>query len=237
MRYKPYGQFLIYGLRDPRTGEIRYVGKSSSGISRPKWHGKPGGGLSTDRNTYKGRWVQRLVSLGLVFEIVCLEALIDPKLLDSAERKWIAIGREALGKRLTNGTDGGDGWQVGRKHTTETLAKMRKPKSPEHAQKIKFAKTGLKATPETRAKLSASHKGIPNPSKGKTRGKASPETRAKQSETAKKRLALLTPEQKKARMLDARIALDYKYGDPRFDTDLADAYREDCLERGEDCGF
>lgn len=31
-------RFLIYGLVDPRTNEVRYVGRSSSGLVRPKHH-------------------------------------------------------------------------------------------------------------------------------------------------------------------------------------------------------
>lgn len=31
-------KYLIYGLRDPITEEIRYVGRSSSGLTRPKSH-------------------------------------------------------------------------------------------------------------------------------------------------------------------------------------------------------
>jgi len=32
------GEILIYGLRDPRTDEYRYIGKSTSGLNRPKSH-------------------------------------------------------------------------------------------------------------------------------------------------------------------------------------------------------
>ena len=34
-------KFLIYGLVDPRDGQLRYVGKSTSGLRRPRSHWYP----------------------------------------------------------------------------------------------------------------------------------------------------------------------------------------------------
>jgi hypothetical protein len=34
-------QYIIYGLVDPETEELRYIGKSSTGMSRPKKHFYP----------------------------------------------------------------------------------------------------------------------------------------------------------------------------------------------------
>lgn len=99
-------QKLIYGLRDPRTMEIRYVGKSSKGLYRPKQHTSPTT-IEKD-NTHKGRWVRKLVRLGLRPEIVVLQIICDESLIE-AEKFWIAIGKQALGKRFTNQTDGGEG--------------------------------------------------------------------------------------------------------------------------------
>lgn len=34
-------KFLIYGLTDPITDELRYIGRSSSGLNRPRQHLAP----------------------------------------------------------------------------------------------------------------------------------------------------------------------------------------------------
>ena len=76
-------KFIIYGLRDPRTGEIRYVGKSSYGINRAYQHSRPGD-LDKDP-TYKGKWLRKLRKLGLRAEAVVLQCCEQHE-LDNAER-------------------------------------------------------------------------------------------------------------------------------------------------------
>lgn len=93
--------FLIYGLIDPRTLLIRYVGLSSSGMKRPKNHRK-----QSCPDTYCRRWVRALQREGLDFEIVVLEIVREETELAEAERWWIAFGR-ACGWPLTNCTAGG----------------------------------------------------------------------------------------------------------------------------------
>ena len=92
---------LIYGLIDPRTLLIRYVGQSARGLQRPKEHRH-----ASCPDTYCRRWVRCLEELGLTYSIVILESVEDPKQLSEAERWWIAYGR-ALRWPLTNLTDGG----------------------------------------------------------------------------------------------------------------------------------
>lgn len=125
-------QYLVYGLIDPRTRLIRYVGKSSSGLTRPRMHSQP---RSLKPKSHKNAWLRGLFASGGTYEIVILETLEDPKALGSlcwwragdapennaalndAECWWIAYGR-ALGWPLTNLTDGGDGVN-GYKHSKE----------------------------------------------------------------------------------------------------------------------
>lgn len=105
-------RYFIYGLRDPRTMEIRYVGQSSRGMKRPKQHTRPNN-LKND-HFYVVRWLK---SINCKPEIVVLERLRIDCLsaadrcvaLNDAEIRWIALGRLALGKRLTNLTIGGGG--------------------------------------------------------------------------------------------------------------------------------
>lgn len=93
--------YLIYGLIDPRSRLIRYVGLSSSGLQRPKAHRR-----RSCPDSYCRRWVRSLQSLGLDYEIVVLEVVDNVSRLDKAERWWIAFGL-ALGWPLTNCMLGG----------------------------------------------------------------------------------------------------------------------------------
>lgn len=113
---------LIYGLIDPRTLLIRYVGKSSSGMTRPCNHGK-GHTLRHDR-TRCGNWIRKLQSAGLEYSVVILELCDSPEALALAERWWIAFGR-VCGWPLVNHTDGGEGCP-GRLTSAETKAKLRR---------------------------------------------------------------------------------------------------------------
>lgn len=92
---------LIYGLVDPRTLLIRYVGMTSNGMRRPKDHRRPSG-----PDTYCRRWVKSLQREGLAYQIVVLEILETSITLPEAERWWIAYGR-ASGWPLTNLNGGG----------------------------------------------------------------------------------------------------------------------------------
>lgn len=92
---------LIYGLIDPRTLFIRYVGLTSRGMQRPKSHAKARGSLTNCK-----RWILELQREGLDYEIVILEVVKDATILDRTERWWIAFGR-ACGWPLTNHTPGG----------------------------------------------------------------------------------------------------------------------------------
>jgi len=129
-------RFLIYGLVDPRTRLIRYVGKSTSGLRRPRGHRNP----SNQKATYSARWVEALRREGLTYTIVVLEEQAFGLSLDIAEQWWIAYGR-ASGWPLTNLTDGGEG---------TTGWSMR----PETKEKIAATKRGRKLSVEHRAKIS-----------------------------------------------------------------------------------
>lgn len=123
----------IYGLIDPFTFKIRYIGKSI----RPKER------LSNQCNekskTYRSNWIQSILSKGKKPIQVILETLNETDDWQKAERKWIYVARK-YGWDLVNCTDGGDGvlnlsgeskkkmlatWK-GRKHKPETLIKLSK---------------------------------------------------------------------------------------------------------------
>ena len=50
-------RFLVYGLLDPCTGELRYVGKSARGMLRPKEHFKPNARIG---HTHIAHWLAKL---------------------------------------------------------------------------------------------------------------------------------------------------------------------------------
>ena len=95
---------LIYGLIDPRDGQLRYVGKSCEGLKRPRAHARR---LKWDRGHCRN-WVKGLVDLGLKPDIEVLETCDSPKALIEAEQFHIAYFR-MVGCNLTNLTAGGEG--------------------------------------------------------------------------------------------------------------------------------
>lgn len=147
---------LIYGLVDPRTWEIRYVGKSTSGLSRPQAHLHKS---NIRRRDHVHAWVRQLVSQGLTYGIVILEKCAEAANLPHVERCWIAKLRFE-GCRLTNLTDGGEGAH-GRKYSTETIAKMSKAQkgktmSVEHKARLLAIHTGRKHSEESKVRISLS---------------------------------------------------------------------------------
>jgi transposase-like protein len=113
-------KYLIYGLADPRSGEIRYIGKSCSGLQRPKQHTRARG---LALKTHNARWVKSLVEQGLEPVIEILDWRQDDSELGALEMQHIKQFRES-GAKLTNITDGGDGGLAGVKHSLETKRKM-----------------------------------------------------------------------------------------------------------------
>jgi hypothetical protein len=123
---------IIYGLIDPRTNEIRYVGKTSQRLKyRISSH------MRDTCNCHRTHWLKELASIGSTPIGTVLEEVHPGDSWQERERWWISELR-ASGKRLTNNTDGGDGvsglpeetrkrmarvW-VGRKHRPESIAKI-----------------------------------------------------------------------------------------------------------------
>lgn len=145
---------FIYGLVEPTSRLVFYVGQSSRGMVRPNQH-RPKG------------WVFEIAILDVVdlpsspCASMCpwLPANRNPTLLNELERYWIALGR-ALGWPLVNKTDGGDGMLV--RSSPKTLAKMRashvgKRHSDETRERIRNAIKARMADP--RANKGAAVKG------------------------------------------------------------------------------
>lgn len=92
----------IYGLVDPRDGEIRYIGKADCAAKRLKSHMRD----SRRRNTPVYCWIRKLVDLEMMPLIVVIDTVPDHEWMD-AERRIIAVAR-ARNLKLLNLADGGN---------------------------------------------------------------------------------------------------------------------------------
>lgn len=92
----------IYGLYDPTTKDLRYVGKANCITARLKSHLRD----CRRRKTPVYAWVRKLQENGLAPEIKALERVNKQNWAD-AERRWISSEREK-GTKLLNLAEGGD---------------------------------------------------------------------------------------------------------------------------------
>lgn len=176
-----FPRYFVYGLVDPRDGQIRYVGKSSNGVARPRDHTRPA--RVANETGDKNVWVKELLALSIFPEIVNLETCTPDNLV--AAENWNIIYYRSLGFNLTNsvkmGCHGPTGYHhtqdakdrigaatLGRKHSEEAKKKISmthsgKKLSKEHLDRIIEANTGRVVSQTTRDKLSKAHKGRPKP--------------------------------------------------------------------------
>jgi len=149
----------IYGLCDPVSGELRYIGKTCQPINRRiSAHVQEAArGMINHRCNWLRSLNCRPVSV-LMLDVLSCES-------DFWERELIAMFR--AGGRLTNNTDGGDG-APGRICTSETRKRMSEARrgrahSLETRQKIALSRTG-KPHPRTfewNEKIAAAQRGKP----------------------------------------------------------------------------
>lgn len=110
----------VYGLIDPLSGNVRYIGKGLD----PKVRFKDHLSVKEPGVSHKDKWILSLRRLNLIPELTIIETTTFDK-ANERERFWIAEYR-SLGFNLTNQTAGGDGGRgSGWKHSKETKAKMR----------------------------------------------------------------------------------------------------------------
>lgn len=163
----------IYILRDPRTNEIKYVGVTN-GCTRHRLAQH----IYDRCHTRRGRWVAELFALELrpIMEVV---ECVPIALRDEAERRWIKHYR-AQGIDLLNATRGGKGHTGPMSESAKAKLRIAKTGKPMkftdpagRARRISAALTGIKRSPETRAKVAAAFLG---------RSKIPPEVKARAQE-------------------------------------------------------
>lgn len=114
-------EILIYKLIDPRSNEIRYVGKTKKTLRKRLYE------HLTKRNlipkTHKNNWVKQLLNEGFKPIIEIVEVVNE---LNWKEREMYHIKKlKTDGIKLTNTTDGGDG-ALGTKQSEESIRKALK---------------------------------------------------------------------------------------------------------------
>lgn len=123
---EPCPRFFVYGLHDPTSLRLFYVGSSARGIARPREHFHKPSLLDETRvgaNSHKIRAIKKLLAQGTQPLISILEQVPSHHALAETEIRIIAECRKS-GAALTNITSGGEG-TLGRKHTEASKQKMR----------------------------------------------------------------------------------------------------------------
>lgn len=98
---------IIYCLRCPTSGAVRYIGQTTDIDDRFKRHIK----CATAGKYYSARWIAKLIREGLRPVIVQLMYVPECFKWQTMERFMIASARH-FDMRLTNSTAGGDGVQI-----------------------------------------------------------------------------------------------------------------------------
>lgn len=136
----------IYGLVDPDTQQVRYIGKSTNPKRRLYAHLSP---TELSGDCYRTRWLRRLVNEGKRPSLLCV-ATVPADAWEDAERYWIEHYRK-LGAPLTNTNPGGEGLPKGFQHDDDTKARM------------SHSRTGHGTTEATRKKIADSLRGRSRP--------------------------------------------------------------------------
>ena len=162
---------IIYLLRCPVSGTVRYVGRTNNIPRRLAKHVH-----ESISESYKDRWIRSLLAAGLRPEVSCLSTVPQNGNWQDFERFFIAAARH-FGFDLTNTTAGGEGsinmtdegrarqsvssrrvWADAEARVRQSIALKRAYSNPDAlARKIEAMKLAT-STPEARAIKSAASK-------------------------------------------------------------------------------
>jgi hypothetical protein len=121
----------IYSLTDPRSGRVRYVGKTAYSLGRRLRQHLAG---AKHLRTHLGRWLQQLLTEGSEPTIQLLET-VSGEGWSLREQHWIVLMRER-GEPLTNSTAGGDGAPPGFRMREDTKAKIAAALSGQRVERV-----------------------------------------------------------------------------------------------------
>ena len=157
---------FVYGLFDPVTDELRYIGKTSRGECRIKEHFFKS--VWGTKKTHKEKWIAKHVEAGLEPHHAILSYCVDEEADNAKEIELIAHYREQ-GFNLTNSTVGGEG-VIG--HTFSEASKMQMSESakkhrkdPTYRAKLSKKMTGMKRDPEACKQMGDTLRGRPRTQK------------------------------------------------------------------------
>ena len=190
-------EYKIYFLKDPRTNQIRYVGKTTKKLS----HRLLNGHLKDKSKTHKTSWINSLKKENLIPIIELVKFCSSEKLCNFSESFFIKLfGRADRNNGiLVNATDGGEG-VAGRILSQKTKNKIGK------ANKIKLS--GIKFTDERKKNLKISYKNIPEETKKETAKKISIANTGKKH--SKKSKIKMSNAQKKEVLLHKILRIKYQ---------------------------
>lgn len=122
----------IYTLSDPRTTQVRYVGKSVDPVRRLRNHLTPS--RLTRQTTHLANWLKLLKSLGLRPLLAVVESNLTEESWPIRETYWISKFKED-GCDLTNCLPGGEGGA--------TFGRRGKKWTPQHRENYIKARAGV----------------------------------------------------------------------------------------------
>lgn len=162
---KPKYNICIYGLLDPDTDELKYIGQTIQGFKRitEHYHKSNKKSRTTNYFSHSNIWINYLKNNNTIFKVIYLEYFDNNDNLDESEQFWIEYFK-SLGCKLINHEIGG---------------KRNKGLDLEQRKLISLRTKEAMNNPILRKKLSDRLKGKPSTFKGK-----------KLSEEAKKKLSL-----------------------------------------------
>jgi group I intron endonuclease len=151
---------FIYGLIDPKSNLLKYIGKTTNLKRRYQRH-------ISERflhDSYKDRWVRKLIENGDKPILILIDT--TNKIEWQFWEKFYISYYKYIGCELTNGTNGGDEppSTKGRKHSEESKLKMSNTKK---GKPIPWLNDGKKRSNQHRVNLSKSLKGRVSPNKNK----------------------------------------------------------------------
>lgn len=188
----------FYALVDPRTDEIRYVGKSNNPKSRLNVHMWDCAQGVSGRKSHKQHWLYQIKSAGLRPDLLIFD-VISEKGWQRVECEWITTFEQA-GCRLVNMTEGGEG-ASGMTLSSETRRKMSEAhkgrkftvEHRENMRKAALSRPKRKLLEKTKRKISEGNKRAYAEGRRERSTKASfagrkhtPEARKKMSESVKR---------------------------------------------------